>query len=1323
MGSQQPGADDQTSVERILGYVNLSSGAPDPQFLASLNRLFARFEGQSGAASAVCEYLAAELQGFAGSSAAFADVAQATRVLQTVQHDLLPAYLQFHADLLFHQKADHLFLPFFVGRACEAVLNQGPPWDETQRIVDGAIAQLNDFIGYRPVAALESRRHEPYAHEWVRPVPLYIQGAGVSVGRYAQVVQRALEILQATDSSILRMACFDPESLDELTFDPRAYDFDHPVNKRPNYHFGQWDPHQIDNQGRYRRFVVQQVTLDALMSRLVDVPDLPQEQLLFEAAAVLAGTLLMATGISGNGPTTYDSSVTLGTLLPVIANYRDVFYVQLIEQAEPLHRKRLLQEAQVKRQPFGGARQHLNAALARLRAAQMEHVELAKVFARMGHFDAATRQAGVVPVASSRMLCEIDCRLTAGLAAAESSELHEAARLGREVVDLLKRGIQCGAVIDPWNILGFDAHFSLFPALENSVHDHRADELVMLMERIFVYYSRVWSTAAAEDDQQVCEQVSTDFSLLSNWWRQFAAHEVSSVEADDPLEVLDAARHVAGALNLWHKGGAASGDIKFWAPHAHMFGSPKAFSLVIEALLERDDLVASMALLIQWLNQAETVPLQRGASSFHLQAQEWLLKLLKRTRQTDVPPSAVDEPRQLVCKFFDYLEANAEEYWTVPTFQLGGAVSRNGEPDMTQLDGEDDDQDGLYSAAYEDVVFRDSTDDGVEGELFDTGETTQDELSSESQRIADRLAFLSSLTRLWKLTAVSQGLCGQDEQAGATEGRDYVATIQHWIEQAAANRQGLLDLLDHVRAYRIPHTGVDHDSLMQYDRQRLIKETLLDRIVTTCVDVSVVGQVLVAALAARLPCDDAMVEQLAAPFGDDALPTIRVIAAVLGGDKEQVREQWPEMQHVLTGKTLLYVPLSKGGDPQENVGTRCRQCQLQDLLAWLPRRGLWVETCQLIEIARTMERANPVGPGAVTEFDELFKIGYKSLVDCLVTSAESWTDEEHPVESLDHALVNTLEELTELLLASWLTHSRTLRLSVLERISEEERWQRLVCFIERYGADVFTQQFFSLGNIRAILHQGVGNWLRRCEEQEDTELISKLVEEIDDKITRREAEEQLTLVLEAIVENYGEYRDYNSTTTQSDRGELLYTLLDFLRLRTEYDRICWHLKPVVLAHEILVRRKHDTAARLWRRALTDRIGKEATQYLRRLSALQKKYAIRMPTIADRLAERFVRPMAIDRIRALVQPAMEEATRPGPKPVFELLEHETDVLTRESTGVGFDIPAWLLALEDEVDRTRQPTHRHNLERQIVTAIDTVALSRAEVDQQLKDCAAL
>src|SRR5205085_71393 len=110
-----------------------------------------------------------------------------------------------------------------------------------------------------------------------------------------------------------------------------------------------------------------------------------------------------------------------------------------------------------------------------------------------------------------------------------------------------------------------------------------------------------------------------------------------------------------------------------------------------------------------------------------------------------------------------------------------------------------------------------------------------------------------------------------------------------------------------------------------------------------------------------------------------------------------------------------------------------------------------------------------------------------------------------------------------------------------------------------------------------------------------------------------------------------EYRDYNTTTTQSDRGEMLYTLLDFLRLRVHYDRVAWNLRPVILAHEILVRRSRDDAAELWRRAIMERTSEVADSLERRLAELRKQYAMRLPTITDRLAERFVRPLTIDRV--------------------------------------------------------------------------------------------
>ncbi len=293
-------------------------------------------------------------------------------------------------------------------------------------------------------------------------------------------------------------------------------------------------------------------------------------------------------------------------------------------------------------------------------------------------------------------------------------------------------------------------------------------------------------------------------------------------------------------------------------------------------------------------------------------------------------------------------------------------------------------------------------------------------------------------------------------------------------------------------------------------------------------------------------------------------------------------------------------------------------------------------------------------------------------------------------------------------------------MSVLERVNDQRSWEELIEFIKRYGGELFTQRFFSLGNVRAILHQGVGDWLRRLEQEGGGDYQLQLLKDLGQEVSLATAEDHLSLILEAIVENYGEYRDYNSTTTQSDRGEMLYMLLDFLRLRTQYDRVCWHLKPVIWAHEILVNYKQDKAAGLWRCALTERIADEADQYLTRLQRLQHDYAIRMSTVADRLAERFVRPMAIDRMRALVKPSMEEATRSGPKPTFELLEQETELLARESTGIGFDVPVWLLALEEEVDRAREPTHHRNFAQEIASAIETVRLSRQEVRDELNAC---
>ena len=136
---------------------------------------------------------------------------------------------------------EDLFVPFFLARCYETVLSQGEPWEQTERIVEGAIEQLNVFIGHRPVPVLENHRGiQPYPHERVRPIPLFIRGAGVSVGKYESLVTKTLRILESAPGDVLEAASMDLSLLDELAIDPRAYDHSHPANQRPGYQFGEW---------------------------------------------------------------------------------------------------------------------------------------------------------------------------------------------------------------------------------------------------------------------------------------------------------------------------------------------------------------------------------------------------------------------------------------------------------------------------------------------------------------------------------------------------------------------------------------------------------------------------------------------------------------------------------------------------------------------------------------------------------------------------------------------------------------------------------------------------------------------------------------------------------------------------------------------------------------------------------------------------------------------------------------------------------------------------------------------------------------------------
>ena len=414
-------------------------------------------------------------------------------------------------------------------------------------------------------------------------------------------------------------------------------------------------------------------------------------------------------------------------------------------------------EAERTRQPFGGARQHLNQELARRRALQLQQVHLTQLYARMGYPEAALQQAHTVRIASARMLCQIYCRLTAGHQAIDAHQLDPVARYLPEIEDLLERGIECGALVDPWNVVGFGGNFSLFPALENSVHDFRVDDLIELVEQVLDLCARAWTEAAAVDDAEREQVFSTALARLAAWWDKYATASVSGVKELVAKEVEVSTNLVAGALSAWHKAGAAAGDVKFWRMFVDQFDSPKAFQLVVEALLDRGDQVASMALMMQWLSQVERTPLESGDASFHPLALRWL-----RTIEEDQFATGKDH-WPLAAKFFAHLEASADMYWHVPTFDLATSSSHEPLPDDELLEDEEedgeawsDDEEELFGAAYEDMVYRDSTDDGFDVNLMDEGgDGSQFELEEEAGRLEDRLDFLTTVGQMWKQAAIA----------------------------------------------------------------------------------------------------------------------------------------------------------------------------------------------------------------------------------------------------------------------------------------------------------------------------------------------------------------------------------------------------------------------------------------------------------------------------------------------------------------------------------------------------------------------------------------
>ena len=1296
----------------LLGYLNFSAGALDAVAWRAASELFARFEPpgpdgevveQPDTASRVAALLRQDLARLQQTDPAFRDDRQAAAVLGLVFDQLLPAYRQFHRDLLEHQPAGGLERPFFIMAAAQAVLATGGPWDgPDSQLIDRAIARLNDYLGWRPVAVLENGQlSEPYPHERVRPLPLFVAEAGTAHGRYAGLVGRAIGILQEAPPELLRQADFEPELLAELAIDPRAFDFLHPAASRPNYLFGLWDPSLIDDDGCYRRLVIQQATLEGIHSwPAAHGAEIDPAELREESAAVLAGVMLMASGLSGRGPGAPQAGMPLAELLPRIASYRDSFYRWLMTRLPAAHRTRLEAEAASLRQPFGGVRRHINLLLATRRARQVESVTLASVLARLGRSDAAERLAGLVPAASARTLARITSRIVAAQRAVRREQadgLAQAITLLEESRDLLLRGIACGALVDPWNILGLAGQFPLHEPGGEALPDPRVDDLIGSVSNLLEGSCTVWQRARLEADEALARRAGDNVEELAAWWDQFATTTVTGVPHLSGQEMLQSAREVITVLEERRATAPAPLAAGFWREAVADFSSARTHAAAAEALLREQDLDAAMGLLVHWASLLEGDEIDHSGPSWLLASHRWL-----RAALADLSDEGRNRPR----RFLELVEANTAGVVELIELAATGQepVVRN-EPDFSFPDDNDDDQlsaDESVASAYESMVWQDSADDGTDGGMLDVdlpGGEGHPVVAVEEA--ADFLTGVIVMLRQVVATGCLDAAAGRIETLPAE-----TESLLAWRQTLRRLRKALVRAASHIVARdQQPAPGM---SPTEFDRVRWQRDAAAERLIEAALQT---GETIWM-LSARLALSRGQVRPSPRPRPRAARgrpggkPAVgRLLAAFMVDDQQTIHEQVERISRHLKGKPVLYVPLSRGGRPERIVAARLRERLLERLVSLLPGRGLVEETIRLVRLAKGLESRRPRGAASVSEFDRVFEAATTALVGRIVASAPVPGPGEAPPtdDEVTQRILDGLAILIPQLLETWTTHARQLRLSVLERVRDDKAFAPVQEFIERYGAGLFTQHLLAPPSLRGILRSGVRSFLERLVEQEQNEPAwraapseaggnpagshpDQLIEALSTgRLPLKQAASRLRLVLESVAENHSEYRDWNSTTTQSDRGECLHILLEFLRIKAEYERIAWTLRPVSMAHRVLVRQGATAAATAWRQRMQDETDEAANELIERMAAVQQATGVRLASVADRVQRPFTAMLELDELDALVEPAVGELLSGEPAGAGQRLEQRAEGFLGMASGSGVEVPDWLEQLSAGVDR--------------------------------------
>jgi hypothetical protein len=110
----------------------------------------------------------------------------------------------------------------------------------------------------------------------------------------------------------------------------------------------------------------------------------------------------------------------------------------------------------------------------------------------------------------------------------------------------------------------------------------------------------------------------------------------------------------------------------------------------------------------------------------------------------------------------------------------------------------------------------------------------------------------------------------------------------------------------------------------------------------------------------------------------------------------------------------------------------------------------------------------------------------------------------------------------------------------------------------------------------------------------------------------------------------------------------------------------------------------------------------------------------LPSVTNHLQERFVKPLAVNNMVALIAPACTEARTVGEKsPTFATLAEGVEAYLETTSGSGLEVPPWLRTLEEELNRVQRLDDRATpFETEGELPLPESTLNLREMRQQLR-----